>query len=117
MCIRDRSGSELRAKLQGAGVDIAGVIVSDRVQTTTKVRIFAGQSHSSKQQVIRVDYEGAPLDEEDIRNAILNRLELAFKGANAIVISDYNYGVVDGRAAGLIRNTVSVPVLVDSRFR
>jgi rfaE bifunctional protein kinase chain/domain len=113
----DESGSELRTKLEAAGVNIDGVIVSDRVQTTTKVRIFAGQSHSSKQQVIRVDYEGAPLADEDIRNAILKRLEHAFDGANAIVISDYNYGVVDGRAAELIRNTVNVPVLVDSRFR
>ena len=113
----DESGSELRAKLEAAGVNINGVIVSDRVQTTTKVRILAGQSHSSKQQVIRVDYEGAPLDDEEIRKAILDRLEQAFNGANAIVISDYNYGVVDAHGAELIRKTVDVPVLVDSRFR
>lgn len=114
---RDESGSELRAKLEAAGVDIDGVIVSDRLQTTTKVRIFAGQSHSSKQQVIRVDYEGAPLDDEEIRSAILNRLDQAFNGANAIVISDYNYGVVDARGAELIRQKMNVPVVVDSRFR
>jgi len=113
----DESGSELRAKLEAAGVNIDGVIVSDRVQTTTKVRIFAGQSHSSKQQVIRVDYEGAPLDDEGIRSAILNRLEQAFSSANAIVMSDYNYGVVDARGANLIRKNANVPVLVDSRFR
>jgi rfaE bifunctional protein kinase chain/domain len=114
---RDESGSELRAKLEGAGVDIAGIIVSDKVQTTTKVRILAGQSHSSKQQVIRIDYEGAPLSDEEIRIAILDRVEDALKGANACVISDYNYGVVDTRAAELIRKTADVPVLVDSRFR
>ena len=114
---RDESGSELRAKLQGAGVDIAGVIVSEKVQTTTKVRILAGQSHSSKQQVIRIDYEGAPLSDEEVRSAILNCVEDALKGANACVISDYNYGVVDTRAAELIRKTADVPVLVDSRFR
>ena len=113
----DESGSELRAKLEAAGVNIDGVIVSDRVQTTTKVRIFAGQSHSSKQQVIRVDYEGAPLDDEKIRSAILNRLEQAFSSANGIVMSDYNYGVVDARGADLIRKNANVPVLVDSRFR
>jgi rfaE bifunctional protein kinase chain/domain len=113
----DESGSELRAKLEAAGVDIEGVVVSDKVQTTTKVRILAGQSHSSKQQVIRIDYEGAPLGEEAIRSAILRRLEHAFAGANGIVISDYNYGVVDARAAELIRKAADVPVLVDSRFR
>jgi D-glycero-beta-D-manno-heptose-7-phosphate kinase len=113
----DESGSELRAKLEAAGVDIEGVVVSDKVQTTTKVRILAGQSHSSKQQVIRIDYEGAPLGDEAIRSAILRRLEHAFAGANGIVISDYNYGVVDARAAELIRKAADVPVLVDSRFR
>ena len=113
----DESGSELRAKLEAAGVDIKGVIVSDRVQTTTKVRILAGQSHSSKQQVIRIDYEGAPLNDEELRSAILDRVEQALKDANACVISDYNYGVVDARAAELIRKTADVPVLVDSRFR
>src|SRR5215204_1263752 len=113
----DESGSELRAKLKAAGVDVDGVIVSEKVQTTTKVRILAGQSHSSKQQVIRIDYEGPPVGDEEIRKAILNRVEQAFNGANAFVISDYNYGVVDRRAAELIRRTADVPVLVDSRFR
>jgi rfaE bifunctional protein kinase chain/domain len=113
----DESGSELRAKLEAAGVDIGGVIVSDKVQTTTKVRILAGQSHSSKQQVIRIDYEGEPLTDEEIRDAVLNRLEHALNGANACVMSDYNYGVVDAHAAELIRKTADVPVLVDSRFR
>jgi rfaE bifunctional protein kinase chain/domain len=113
----DESGCELRAKLETAGVDIEGVVVSEKVQTTTKVRILAGQSHSSKQQVIRIDYEGAPLSDEVIRGAILKRLEQAFKGANGIVISDYNYGVVDARAAEMIRQAAAVPVLVDSRFR
>jgi D-glycero-beta-D-manno-heptose-7-phosphate kinase len=113
----DESGSELRTKLQAAGVDIDGVIVSGKLQTTTKVRILAGQSHSNKQQVIRIDYEGAPLGDGEIRNAILNRLEQALSSANAFVISDYNYGVVDARAAELIRKTADVPVLVDSRFR
>ena len=113
----DESGSELRAKLEAAGVNIDGVIVSDRVQTTTKVRIFAGQLHSSKQQVIRVDYEGALLADEEIRSAILKRLEQAFAAASGLIISDYNYGVVDARGAELIRRNVNVPVLVDSRFR
>src|SRR5215207_140348 len=43
----DEPGSELRAKLKAAGGDVEGVIISDKVQTTTKVRILAGHSHSS----------------------------------------------------------------------
>jgi rfaE bifunctional protein kinase chain/domain len=113
----DESGKELRAKLNFAGIDTQGVIVSGRVQTTTKVRILAGLSHSNKQQVIRIDYEGAPLDDKEIRTAILKQLEQAVAKAKAVVISDYNYGVIDTVAAELIRKTTDVPVLVDSRFR
>jgi rfaE bifunctional protein kinase chain/domain len=93
------------------------VIVSDKIETTTKVRILAGHSHANKQQVIRIDYEGASLDDDEIRTALLNKLQRAIGTANAVVISDYNYGVVDARAADLIRKHTSVPVLVDSRFR
>jgi rfaE bifunctional protein kinase chain/domain len=113
----DESGNELRAKLQSAGIDTKGVIVSEKVQTTTKVRILAGHSHSNKQQVIRIDYEDVPLNDEQIRTAILNHLEQAVAGVKAVVISDYNYGVIDAHATDLIRKRTDVPVLVDSRFR
>ena len=112
----DEAGNELRAKLETAGVNIDGVIASDKVQTTTKVRILAGHSHSSKQQVIRIDYEGASLDDDEVRGALLNKLQRAINNANALVISDYNYGVVDARAVELIRKRADIPVLVDSRF-
>jgi len=113
----DEAGNELRAKLEAAGINVEGMIVSDRIETTTKVRILAGHSHANKQQVIRIDYEGAPLDDEGVRAALLNKLEQAVATANAVVISDYNYGVVDARAADLIRKHTTAPVLVDSRFR
>jgi rfaE bifunctional protein kinase chain/domain len=113
----DEAGNELRAKLETAGVNVDGVIISDKIQTTTKVRILAGHSHANKQQVIRIDYEGTTLDDDEVRSALLNKLQQAINNASAVVISDYNYGVVDARSADLIRKTASVPVLVDSRFR
>jgi rfaE bifunctional protein kinase chain/domain len=100
-----------------AGINVDGVIVSDKIETTTKVRILAGHSHANKQQVIRIDYDGASLNDDDVRAALLNKLQQGIAAANAFVISDYNYGVVDERAADLIRKSTSVPVLVDSRFR
>jgi D-glycero-beta-D-manno-heptose-7-phosphate kinase len=107
----------LRATLETAGVDISGVIVSEKIQTTTKVRILAGQSHSNKQQVIRIDYEGAALGDDQPRDSILAALKKALPLADAVVISDYNYGVVDKHAVDLIRESPPKPVLVDSRFR
>jgi D-glycero-beta-D-manno-heptose-7-phosphate kinase len=112
----DEAGNELRAKLEAAGVDVEGVIVSDKVQTTTKVRILAGHSHSSKQQVIRVDYDAAPVNDPELTSAITNKLERAIPSADGLIVSDYNYGVVNGDTIDVIRQTVA-PVLVDSRFR
>ncbi|HEX5884426.1 MAG TPA: PfkB family carbohydrate kinase [Pyrinomonadaceae bacterium] len=112
----DESGSEMRAKLEAAGVDIDGVVVSEKVQTTTKVRILAGHSHSSKQQVIRIDYDAAPVNDAGLREALIDKLEKTIAAADAVVISDYNYGVVDAQTIEVIRK-VNVPVLVDSRFR
>ena len=113
----DEAGNELRAKLEAAGVNIEGVIVSEKIQTTTKVRILAGHSHSNKQQVIRVDYEGPAVNDLELRDALLKKLEQSFNKANAVVISDYNYGVVDAQAIELTRKVANIPVLVDSRFR
>jgi rfaE bifunctional protein kinase chain/domain len=112
----DEAGSELRAKLEAAGVDIDGVIVSEKVQTTTKVRILAGHSHSNKQQVIRIDYDSASINDDELRQALIHKLDKTITAADAVVISDYNYGVVDARTIEVIRKT-SRPVLVDSRFR
>jgi len=114
----DEAGNELRAKLEAAGVNVDGVIASEKIQTTTKVRILAGHSHSNKQQVIRIDYEGPALDDVELRDALVKKLEHSINKANAVVISDYNYGVVNARAIETIRQAAAkVPVLVDSRFR
>lgn len=114
----DEAGNELRAKLESAGVNVEGIITSEKIQTTTKVRILAGHSHSNKQQVIRIDYEGPALDNVELRDALVNNLKHSINKANAVVISDYNYGVVDARAIETIRQaTAKIPVLVDSRFR
>jgi D-glycero-beta-D-manno-heptose-7-phosphate kinase len=112
----DEAGRELRTRLEAEGVDVGGVIVSEKIQTTTKVRILAGQSHSNKQQVIRIDYEANPLDDTNPRELLNEALQKALTSAEAIVISDYNYGVVDDSAIALIRESTSKPVLVDSRF-
>ena len=116
----DDAGIALRDKLHAAGVNVDGLVLSDQVQTTTKVRILAGHAHAAKQQVIRVDYEDAPLKDTAAREAINAKLTSAISAADAVIISDYNYGLVDRDAVELVREaqrTKNIPVLVDSRFR
>jgi D-glycero-beta-D-manno-heptose-7-phosphate kinase len=116
----DEAGRALLSRLEACGVETESVRPSSAVQTTTKVRILAGQLHSARQQVIRVDYEGEPLSDESMRSDLRARLLLEAAKADAVIISDYNYGVADAEMAEAVREAIagrSLPVLVDSRFR
>ena len=116
----DEAGRELRAKLENAKVDASGLITSSAFNTTTKVRILAGQAHSTRQQVIRIDYEDQPFSDSNTRQAVNEALEKAVRDADALIISDYNYGVVDESVVALLREVSEkrkIPILVDSRFR
>jgi D-glycero-beta-D-manno-heptose-7-phosphate kinase len=105
--------------LERAGVDCTGLLTSEKLQTTTKVRILAGQIHSTRQQVIRLDYEGAPLNSEfhePLSKCILEEVQTS----DAVIISDYNYGVANPEMARVVRDAATnkgIPVLVDSRFK
>jgi len=112
----DQAGAELRERLKRAGVDTNGLLASDKLQTTTKLRILAGQAHSSRQQVIRIDYEDAPFSDPEVRSAVVEELKRRSAKADGVIVSDYNYGVVDEAAVEVLRK-ISAPVLVDSRFR
>jgi rfaE bifunctional protein kinase chain/domain len=116
----DEAGNALRNKLSAAGVNVDGLLLSDNIQTTTKVRILAGHAHANRQQVIRVDYEDAPLNDPGLRQELNEVLQTSLAQANAVIISDYNYGLVDKQASEIVREAQrarGIPVLVDSRFR
>src|SRR5437762_7730218 len=63
----DEAGRGLVEKLKAAGVDCSGFLTSKKLQTIRKVRILAGQLHSTRQQVIRIDYDGEPLNDAEVR--------------------------------------------------
>ena len=116
----DEPGRALLDKLGALGVDCGGVVVSPEVKTTTKVRILAGHAHSTRQQVIRLDYEPAPLGEGPARAALREKLGRALEGADAVIVSDYNYGVASEETVAALREVASggrARVLADSRFR
>ncbi len=116
----DESGRALIESLSASGVECSSVITLPERRTTTKVRILAGQVHSTKQQVIRVDYDGEPVVDAKVKESLLERIREEIQTADAVIISDYNYGVVDKAVAGAALEEAArrgVPVLADSRFR
>src|SRR5215211_671437 len=52
----DVNGQLLKESLERSNVDCGGLVFDDRIQTTTKVRVLAGQQYAPRQQVIRIDY-------------------------------------------------------------
>ena len=116
----DEAGLALVEKLKLAGVDCSGVSTSPALRTTTKVRILAGQLHSTRQQVIRIDYDGALLEDRELRARLREKVLEQAQTADAIIVSDYNYGVADAEMALFTRDAAAarkVPVLADSRFQ
>ncbi len=116
----DEAGRVLLETLETAGLDCHGVVVSSERRTTTKMRVLAGQVHSTRQQVIRIDYDGEPALTSDEREQLAQRLREEIENADALIISDYNYGVVDVTLAALARDAADqrrIPVFIDSRFR
>jgi D-glycero-beta-D-manno-heptose-7-phosphate kinase len=116
----DHNGERLSAALASHGVDTAGLVRCDTAPTVTKVRVLAGQNYASRQQVIRIDYENDGQFPADTGNELRERLSEAGLTADAIVISDYNYGVADAETyetAKAIASSRNIPLIVDSRFR
>ncbi|MGQ0540555.1 MAG: bifunctional heptose 7-phosphate kinase/heptose 1-phosphate adenyltransferase [Blastocatellia bacterium] len=117
---KDAAGDLLSAELARNKVDLGFIVADESIRTTTKIRVLAGQHYAQRQQVIRIDYENKDIISAEVRNRLRKNLELAADGADAIIISDYNYGVADAELGDLAREIAtakSIPLLIDSRFR
>ena len=116
----DEPGRSLLEKLSAAGVNCDQVSILSEHRTTTKVRILAGQIHSTRQQVIRIDYDNDAELNAKIRNRLGSAVSEAVTDVDAVIISDYNYGAADPEIGAAVRQATrhsKVPVLADSRFR
>lgn len=116
----DANGSALLEKLAASGVNCRFIVRSEKFTTTTKVRVLAGQHYAPRQQVIRIDYENNQTIEREVLEQLKTNLIKVSEKADAIIVSDYNYGVATeeiAETAEKIANEKKIPLLVDSRFR
>jgi rfaE bifunctional protein kinase chain/domain len=115
----DANGDALLERLRNSNVECRHVISSDEYRTTTKVRVLAGQHYAPRQQVIRIDYENTETIDSRLRNCLVENFLAAAEDANAIIISDYNYGVANAEimeVAKRVSDDKKIPLIVDSRF-
>lgn len=110
----DMAGGHLRERLTAIDADSRSLVTVSR-PTTTKTRVLA-----KVQQVVRFDEEDdASLEPRDCA-AVLGALEQAIGEAHALVLEDYNKGLlvppVIERAVALARAR-GIPIVVDPKFR
>ncbi len=117
---KDANGNSLLKKLESSKVDCDFLVSSENIQTTTKVRVLAGQPFAVRQQVIRIDYENRNAIDENLQDQLKKNFLAASADADAIIISDYNYGSANSDIAELAKKIAAeknIPLLIDSRFR
>ncbi|MBV6495342.1 MAG: Bifunctional protein HldE [Pyrinomonadaceae bacterium] len=116
----DVNGDALLDALSNANVPTGSIQRVSNWNTPTKVRVLAGHQHAIHQQVIRIDYE--PQKELDPPSAdrLINAATKACESADAVIISDYNYGTATPNLFAAVKHAVAargIPLVVDSRFR
>lgn len=110
----DDSGKALRSLISEQGFPTEGIVVDGSRPTTVKTRVIAHYQH-----VVRVDREVKDDISEPIQQKILDVLKRHIDSLDAIILEDYNKGViVKGLIAELINaaKAKSRIVTVDPKF-
>ena len=115
----DAAGDRLVAAFREKKVDVSGIMRVKGWTTPTKTRFLAGWAHTVSHQVLRVDYEpGEPLGEA-ARKKLAQLLAAKIRGADALAVSDYGFGVAipEEVRAATRRAKRKIPVTLDSRYQ
>jgi rfaE bifunctional protein kinase chain/domain len=113
----DNAGKKLMQYFsQHKNIDINGFIRHDG-ETVTKTRILAGDTHTSKQQVIRIDKDSNRQVSPSEKTILMKKLKAIASLADAFIVSDYGHGTIDKDIIDFMRNTAKRKVVVgDSRY-
>jgi D-beta-D-heptose 7-phosphate kinase / D-beta-D-heptose 1-phosphate adenosyltransferase len=113
VCGRDAEGERLIAALASHGVATDDVLPGEARTTLAKERILA-----DGQMLARLDSGSqAPIDAET-EDDLIARLAAAHATADAVIVSDYDYGVVTPRIVavlGELQAARPLPLIVDAR--
>lgn len=113
----DGPGKQLRETLAAGGADTEGLFVQIGRATTTKTRVLAGDVHTIKQQVLRVDRGKPEPPEEQLVQAAKDFICARSAHVDCWLISDYGYGFVCHEIESCVTDMANkVPVVADSRY-
>src|SRR5450432_4166826 len=116
----DEPGRMLLKYFRHKRIAVSGVLKDKSYTTVTKTRILAGMTHTSRQQVVRIDREpNGPPNLHLTRELVLAAREYV-RASDALLISDYGYGAATPAILNAIRERGRVdriPIVLDSRYR
>lgn len=115
---QDEPGQRLLDSLEKADITTQYLIPLATFPTPLKTRILAGEETARKQQILRIDHEEKVPTHPEIKAQLIRLLQQLAGEAEALLISDYNYGGVQEDVYRQIQSLFPPrPVTLDSRFR
>lgn len=114
----DEAGRELFEYFRRKSVDVSGILRVRGWTTPVKTRYLAGWTHTTRQQVLRVDHEpGAPLA-FTAQKTVLGKVTQRIRKAGALLASDYGFGAVTPQALRSLRRSGGreLKITLDSRY-
>lgn len=111
----DEDGQRVKSILADAAINIEGVTIAPHYSTTKKTRIV-----SQGQQIVRLDHELPKAALAPAAALLARRATAAIAQADAVVLSDYNKGVLSDAVLEQVFATCrakNIPVVVDPKGR
>jgi rfaE bifunctional protein kinase chain/domain len=110
----DEGGRALLEYFRRKRVDVSRVVrVRDWV-TPTKTRFLAGWTHTTEQQVLRMDREPPGDLPPRVQEAIARKARQASRRSGAVLVSDYGFGAA---SPALVRGLRAKCITLDARYR
>ncbi len=110
----DPAGRHLLDHFRRKRINVSGVLRARDWTTATKTRYLAGWTHTTEQQVLRVDCEPTTKLLATTENAVAQKARQVAKRASAVLVSDYGFGAA---SPALVKNLNATLLTLDSRYR
>ena len=87
----DEAGEIIKKKVQTENLPTDGIFTDSTRITSVKERVISNGQH-----VVRLDWEGKSKVSEEVQRKIIDYLNTIIRDLDAVIIQDYNKGVIDG---------------------
>ena len=110
----DPAGRGLLESFRRKRINVSAISRVPGLATTTKTRFLAGWTHTTEQQVLRVDREPTDLIPHRVHQFLEQKARRLAKSCAAVLVSDYGVGTV---SPAVVRRLGARRILLDSRYR